>query len=578
MCKLSTNMKNVNYFLLLFSFLLVSCGSNGMSEFERLYPEFSQDELRFSLQNHFSDTSLIGKFYKDNNYTSIWIKDTLDVVKIDTLLFYLNDAVNHGLHPDFFAANTIKELRDSIMNGSFSNSMPSLYSALTRLEKQATKSVQHYASGMKYGFIDVKKTFPNDYFIPLKRPDSVFCEFVFANIGPQLVHLLSEVQPKDPVYIEMQNSLRYYRSISDTTFSEIPFAKDAKPYKLRDEDTQVIPLIAQRLMITRELPHDENAEIMYKTLTPELMRAINTFRRNNSYPEDEEVAKITIDALNRPMSYYVDKITANLERYRWKRRTELPEKYVEVNVAAYHLIAVEPGSKTLKMNVCAGIPFKNQTPLLESEITYMNLNPTWKVPRSIIEKEIFFSVKRDPDYFTKNRMQITRNGEIVNPDTVDWSAFKNPKTFPFAVEQDAGDANSLGRIKFMFNNPFAVYLHDTPSKRAFNYTRRGVSHGCVRIQKPMDLAFFCLAKKDSLYFDRLRYSIDQPLLTKKGKQLVKQEALIKLPDIVNLSEKVPVFIDYFTVYTLPGERKLYFADDVYGFDDKINKELRKSDK
>lgn len=544
------------------------------SQFEKLYPDFNREELKLSLQNYFSGTDLIDKFYKDNNYESVWVKDTLDIVKIDTLLFYLDNAVNHGLNPDLFAVKTIKELRDSIVAGSFSDSPLALYSALARLEKQATKSVYHYASGMRYGFVNVKKTFPNDYFIPLQEPDSAFRQFVFANIGPRLVYLLSEVQPQDSIYLQMQKALQYYRSISDTTFSEIPFAKDAKGYKLRDSASQVMPLIAQRLMMTRELPQTEDAEVMYKTLTPELMRAINTFRRNNSYPEDEEVGKITIDALNRPMSYYVDKITANLERYRWKRQTALSDKYVEVNVAAYHLIAVEPGSETLKMNVCAGIPFKNQTPLLESAIIYINLNPTWKVPRSIVEKEIFFLIKKDPEYFKKNRMQVTRNGEVVDPDTIDWSQFKNPKTFPFSVEQDSGDANSLGRIKFMFNNPFAVYLHDTPAKRAFTYTRRGVSHGCVRIQKPMDFAFFCLAKKDSLYFDRLRYSIDQPLLTQKGKQLAKQGALTKLPDIVNLAEKIPLFIDYFTVYSLPEERKLYFADDVYGFDDKINKELK----
>ena len=276
------------------------------------------------------------------------------------------------------------------------------------------------------------------------------------------------------------------------------------------------------------------------------------------------------------MSYYADKVIANLERYRWKRKTALPEKYVEVNIAAFHLIAVEPGRDLLKMNVCAGIPFKNQTPLLESEISFMNLNPTWSVPRSIIEKEIYFLIKKDPNYFKKNNMQVTRKGHVVDPDTIDWSKYKNPKTFPFAVVQDPGDANSLGRIKFMFNNPFSVYLHDTPSKRAFNYTNRGVSHGCVRIQKPMDFAFFCLTEKDSLYYDRLRYSVNQPPLSPKGKKLAKQGELTKLPDIVNLKQKIPLFIDYFTIYALPGDEKmkLYFADDVYGFDERIVKELQ----
>ena len=571
----------------LFSFLLISCGSKGMndihsvsdffykSQFEKLHPDFDKKDLKVSLQNYFSDTSMVDKYYKRNDYESVWVKDTFEVVKIDTLLSYLNNSVYHGLDPNLFAVKAIKELRDSIVGGSFSDSVPALYSALARLEKQATNSVQRYTFGMRYGFIDAKKVFPTNYFIPLQQPDSVFYEFVFENIGSRLVYLLSEIQPKDSIYVQMQRDLQYYRALSDTTFSSIPLKDSKKNYKLNDSDPQVMPLIAKRLMITGELPHTEKADSIYKTLTPELMKAINIFRRNNSYPEDEEVGKITIDALNRPISYYADKIVANLERYRWKRQTSLPEKYVEVNIAAFHLIATEPGSKPLKMNVCAGTPFKNQTPLLESDISYINLNPTWTVPRSIIEKEIFYLIKKDPNYFKKNNMKVTRSGQVVDPDTIDWSKYTNPKKFPYFVVQDSGDGNSLGRIKFMFNNPFSVYLHDTPSKRAFNYTRRGVSHGCVRIQKPMDFAFFCLENKDSLYFDRLRFSVDQPPLTKRGKELKRQEKLTKLPDVVNLAKKIPLFIDYFTAYALPEEEKLYFADDVYGFDERINKELKK---
>ena len=582
-------MNNIFYFLLLFSFSLVSCGSKGVndihsvsdvfhkSQFESLYPDFNSSELNLLLKNKFSDTtSLVDKFYERNDYKSVWVKDTFDVAKIDTLLFYLNNSTEHGLNPKSFGAESIKTLRDSVLNGSFSDSIPALYAALARLEKKATTSVQHYTQGMRYGFVDAAKILAGNYYIPLQKPDSVFNEFVFENIESRLVYLLSEVQPQDSVYLQMQKALQSYRNFPDTvTFARISLEKNVKNYRLNDISPSVMPLIAKRLMVTGELPQTENPDSVYRSLTPELMEAINLFRRNNSYPEDEEVGKITIDALNRPISYYTNKIIANLERYRWKRQTALSPKYIEVNVAAFHLIAVEPGSPTLKMNVCAGQAFKNQTPLLESEIFYMNLNPTWSVPRSIIEKEMFYSIKKNPDYFKKNRMKVTHNGQVVNTDTIDWSKFNNPKKFPFSVRQDAGEANSLGRIKFIFNNPFSVYLHDTPSKRAFNYTNRGVSHGCVRVQRPMDLAFFCLAEKDSLYYDRLRYSVDQLPLSSQGKALHKQGKLTKLTDVLYLSEKIPLFIDYFTVYALPKNAdRLYFADDVYGFDELINKHLK----
>ncbi len=580
-------MKIAGYFLLLIPFLLISCGSKSMndihsvsdvfhkSQFQTLYPGFKQEELTNSMQKFFSDTNLISKYYKANQHATVWVKDTFEVAKIDTLLYYLKNSTEHGLNPDFFETKAIQAIRDSVMNGSYSSSISSLYAALVQLENKATRSTHNYVSGMNYGFIDQKKTFAKDYTIPLQQPDSVFNEFVFANIGSRLVYLLSEVQPKDSVYAQIQKELKYYRAFPDSAFEIIPVKKETKNYKLNDSDPKIMSLIAKRLMVTGELPKAQNPDSIYKTLTPELMAAINIFRNNNSYPEDEEVGKVTIDALNRPMSYYENKAVANLERYRWKRQTALPKKYVLANVAAFRLMAVEPGQKTLTMNVCVGKAFTNQTPLLESEIYYINLNPTWGVPRSIIEKEMYYSVKRDPNYFKRNRMQITHNGKSVNADTVNWSRYTDPKRFPFAVRQDAGDGNSLGRIKFMFDNPFSVYLHDTPSKRALTYKNRAVSHGCVRIQKPMDFAFFCLAEKDSVYYDRIRYSVDQPVLSQKGKELQKQGKLTKLPNILNLEERIPLFIDYFTMYAIPGEDKLYYADDVYGFDDKINKELKK---
>ena len=575
-------------FLLLFFFLLtLSCGSKSASDihsvsdifhkskFETLYPEFDKKELTVFLQNSFSSTTPVDSFYKTNQHKSVWVKDTFELSRIDTLLFYLDNSTEHGLNPNLFEAATIRSIKDSVMNGSFSDSIPALYAALNRLESKATRATYHYATGMKYGFIDQKKIFANNYFIPLQQPDSVFYEFVFANIESRLVYLLSELQPKDAVYSLMQKELKYYRALSDSTFNKIDVKSTTKNYKLNDADPKVMPLIAKRLMVTGELPHTENADSIYKTLTPELMEAVNAFRRKNSYPEDEEVGKITIDALNRPMSYYADKIVANLERYRWKRQTLLPKKYVEVNVAAFHLKAIEPGYKPLIMNVCVG-SVKNQTPLLESEIYTVNLNPTWGVPRSIIEKEMYYSVKKDPNYFKRNRMKVSHQGKVVNTDSIDWSQYTDPKRFPFSVRQDSGDGNSLGRIKFLFDNPFSVYLHDTPSKRAFSYKNRAVSHGCVRIQKPMDFAYFCLADKDSLYYDRLRYTVDQPALSQKGKEAQKQKKITRLSDIINLDEKIPLFVDYFTAYALPDpeEKDLYFADDIYGFDERINTALK----
>lgn len=272
------------------------------------------------------------------------------------------------------------------------------------------------------------------------------------------------------------------------------------------------------------------------------------------------------------VEYRYKTLQANLERYRWKRTTPPAEKYIYVNVAAFDLQAIEPDCDPVTMNVCVGKAKTNQTPLLESEVSYMNLNPTWNVPASIIEKEIVGAVRRDSTYLTKQRMKILKGGEEIDPTTIDWKKI-NPKHFPYLIRQDSGNGNSLGRIKFMFPNPFSVYLHDTPSKSKFLSKNRAISHGCVRVQHPMNLAFFCLTVKDSVYFDRIRTTIELNPVSKEGKKLKRQGLLEPLKnDIVFLTNKIPLTIDYRTVYALP-DGQIQFAEDIYGFDEKIRKAL-----
>lgn len=127
----------------------------------------------------------------------------------------------------------------------------------------------------------------------------------------------------------------------------------------------------------------------------------------------------------------------------------------------------------------------------------------------------------------------------------------------------------------MFSNAFSVYLHDTPSKAAFGRKNRAVSHGCVRVQKPFDLAFFCMSTtSDDIYKDRLFYSIDKQPISKAGKKLAQENKLKKLPDILNPKDKISLFIDYYTVYMYPDDDMLYYADDVYEYDSAILNALK----
>ena len=263
-----------------------------------------------------------------------------------------------------------------------------------------------------------------------------------------------------------------------------------------------------------------------------------------------------------------------MERYRWQRTKKIHNKHIEVNVAAASLVATHADSLPLMMRVCIGT-VSNKPPLLQSDISYLNLNPYWNVPKSITQGEVAVLQKRDTTYIRRKNMKLYKGGKQVDVSSINWKEV-NPSNFSYIVRQEPGYGNSLGLIKFMFNNNHSVYLHDTPSKMAFNRKNRAVSHGCVRVQKPFDLAFFCLSPVTDVFKDQLLYSAKMNPVSNAGKKLLRENKLKKLPDIINLKEdnKISLFIDYYTAFMYPNEDDLFYADDTYGYDDLILNALK----
>jgi len=243
-----------------------------------------------------------------------------------------------------------------------------------------------------------------------------------------------------------------------------------------------------------------------------------------------------------------------------------------VNIATFTLRAVdEKADSVLNMKICCG-SYENKTPLLASRIMYMQMNPYWNVPKSIVRKEIIPAYMKDPAYFEKHQMKVyDKEGNEVNPLSVEWTSYEGE--IPFSVKQEKGEGNSLGRLIFRFPNAFAVYLHDTPSRWAFMKSDRAVSHGCVRLEKPLDFAFFLLKKKDDKVMDKIRIAIDLPPKTEKGKKLVESPDF-KPMKTFGLPETVPLFLDYYTVF-MSQSGALSYCDDIYKFDKPLLKELRK---
>lgn len=272
-----------------------------------------------------------------------------------------------------------------------------------------------------------------------------------------------------------------------------------------------------------------------------------------SSPDGEEMQRVLI---------------VNLERLRWKNKPQ-EEKYVWVNIPDFTLDVMEKGKSVLHMKVCVGEgrnqnykdklveyderglkkdrPFNRETPQLNSLIHSVQVNPVWNIPQSIASNEIAKYAAADPYYLANNGIDVYLDGQkIEDPETIDWTVAGAGKMYRF--KQRPGEENSLGKIKFLFNNQSSVYLHDTPAKQAFNQQVRAVSHGCVRVEKPLELV-------RALFGGGTTYQAI-------GKAM--QEGKPQAKDIA-LPNKVPVYLTYVTCWLHPSG-KLQYRKDIYGLD------------
>ncbi len=267
-------------------------------------------------------------------------------------------------------------------------------------------------------------------------------------------------------------------------------------------------------------------------------------------------------------------LAINMERCRWQpRQADADEKKVVVNIPALQLWAVCPDS-VLNMRICCGTVI-NKTPLLCSKINYMDVNPDWIVPLNIVRTD-FVRHEGDSAYFARNRYYIVERstGDTLNPVNVTADEMLSGR---LRVGQKGGNGNSLGRIVFRFPNDYGVYLHDTNNRKAFSYQRRTLSHGCIRVQKPFELACFLLPESDEWLLDQVRISMDLPPVTAKGMEYLEEHAEderpLRLVSRLSVTPRVPVYIVYFTAYPNPETSRLEYWPDLYGYDKAIANEM-----
>ncbi|MGB0695202.1 MAG: L,D-transpeptidase family protein [Rhodospirillaceae bacterium] len=290
---------------------------------------------------------------------------------------------------------------------------------------------------------------------------------------------------------------------------------------------------------------------------PGLVEAVKAFQTAHGYTDDGVIGPRTRAALNMSAQDKLDGIIAAMETWRRLPR-DLGQTHFLVNVPQYQLFVNDGDQTALRMKVAVGSK-KNQTPLFQDEIEYMEFNPYWNVPYSIALEEIIPKQVEDPTYLAERGYTVfVRGGDRVGVDKsiVDWEQVEDAARSYF-LRQSPGPRNPLGTVKFMFPNTHSVYLHDTNSKRVFSRDFRAVSHGCIRVEQPEAVADFLLSRftsrQDARYGD---FKADHP-------------------KVVSLTEKVPVHLSYFTAW-VEDDGSLRFGEDIYDRNGSVIKALQEA--
>jgi len=248
------------------------------------------------------------------------------------------------------------------------------------------------------------------------------------------------------------------------------------------------------------------------------------------------------------------KIIVNMERWRWLPR-KMGKRHVLVNQASFEMFIRNNEKIVDRRRVVVGKPY-HKTPMFSHAISYAEFNPTWTVPRSIAGEEFLPKLRRNSRYLEKRDYKIyaswDEDAEELDLKKVNWSKVSS-KNFPYRIVQSPGKKNALGKVKFMFPNRFKIYLHDTPSKRLFKNSSRAYSHGCIRIQKPLEFA-------TKLFKSRLSKSKIDKILEKEGTTIVK------------MGRSVPIHLTYFTLW-IDEKGKMKSYKDVYKRDRMVGRIL-----
>jgi L,D-transpeptidase YcbB len=495
-------------------------------------------------------------FYGKHGYQPVWSNARGPRVQAGELIQAIPPLAADGLdvrryQPERLTA-LLKEVKET---KSFDD--PEAQRRLVDLDVELTYTYLSLASHLATGRLQPEKLRIDWYTKPRNVDlDARLDQALTADSPGEIVKILRSLNPPYADYQRLTKALADYKAImAKGGWNPVP---PGPPLKPGDHGPRVAALRA-RLAASGDLAVPASSgqpAPAVDVYDGTVAAAVSHFQRRHGLEVTGKVDADTLAELNVPIADRIRQIQVNQERWRWLPGS-FGDRYILVNVPEFRLDVVDGGQTPLSMRVIVG-KTQSRTPAFSDKMTYIELNPEWNLPSDIVANEVLPKVAANPGYLASHDMEVVKGWgdkeEVVDPSSVDLSQLARNG---YRLRQRAGDENPLGKIKFMFPNEFDVYLHDTPADHLFDRAERDFSHGCVRLEKPMDLAAYLLKDDPKWTPETIQAAIDSG-----------EHKTISLP------RPLPVHILYWTAW-MDADGTVQFRKDIYGHDAELEQALAK---
>jgi murein L,D-transpeptidase YcbB/YkuD len=468
-------------------------------------------------------------YYHLRSFTPIWVRDDGPKTKGRELLAVLRNANADGLDPNDYYVRQLGELIEQ-----------SDVRSLARLDLLLTRAFMDYGRDLSAGRVAPDSVDKEIHLnpAPVDAGKLIHGAEGADNIGPYAVSLA----PQTDEYARLVAMLAEYREIAAQ--GGWPSVPDGETLKPGMDDPRISAL---RMYLSEVGDYLGDPDVASTLFDDELVEAVKIFQARHGIDVDGAVGPATLEAINTPIEDRIATMELNLERRRWMK-DDLGERYVFVNLADQFLKVVDDGRTIHEAKLVVGKPYL-RTPVFDETMKYVVINPDWTVPSSIARNEYLPKLKKSAGALEAQNIRVYAGNDQISPYSINWPAISK-SNFRYTLRQDPGPGNALGVIKFMFPNKFSIYLHDTPSKGLFARSSRTFSHGCMRVQNPIELGEVILGTQ-GWSTDRIRKVVAS------GKKTV-----------VNLETPLPVHVTYLTAW-VNKDGMVHFRNDVYGRDKRL---------